>query len=267
MPALALPGPAQPSTPANNAVVSTVTPVLTGAGQSGTGLTFEFLISATSDPTVNTLYTSPWLSSPSLTVPGNFLHDGATYSWKIGTKDASGTAWSTVATFKVNLRLGDQPANPWDSAGGVKVNLANGNLLYSVSSAQLQTAGGPLGVTFTYNSKQSPYVLALPLSQGWSLSVDTQGSLAYQQLVVDGNDLVLVAPDGSTEEYQRPDSSTAAWAPVDDGQAVVTQNSAGQFVVTGQDGLTYLFDSGGRLRYDLKLWIGHLFEGAAYLPR
>jgi hypothetical protein len=195
-PALALPGPAQPITPANNAVVSTVTPTLTGGGQSGSGLSFQFMFSATDDPTVNTIWTSSWLSTPVLTVPGNFLRDGVTYSWKIGTKDVTGTVWSSVAKFTVNLRLGEQVANPFDSVAGVKVNLASGNLLFSVSSAQLQTVGGPLGVSFTYNSKQSPYVLQQPLPFGWGLSVDTQGSLMYQQIVTEGDYLVLVEPTG-----------------------------------------------------------------------
>ena len=252
LPALALPGPAQPITPVNSAVVGTISTTLTGGGQSGTGLTFQFKLSATDDPTTNTIWTSSWLGSPVAAVPGYYLHDGVTYSWKIGTKDASGEVWSSVAKFTVNLRLGEQVANPFDSLGGVKVNLATGNLLFSVSSAQVQTMGGPLGVSFTYNSKQSPYVPQTPLPFGWQLSVDTQGSLLYQQVVKDGDYLVLVDPSGATHPYQRSDANGNAWVPLDDDQATVTQlrdasNNITGFNVLGEDGLTYAFDAGGRL--------------------
>ena len=243
-PALALPGPAQPYKPDNIGVVTTLTPTLWGLGESGTGLSFQFLVSATDDPTVNTVWTSGWLPTALATVPVNLLRDGVTYAWKIGTKDSSGTVWSSVAKFTVNLRLGEQVANPFDSVGGVKVNLATGNLLFSVSSAQLQTVGGPLGVSFTYNSKQSPYVPQTPLPFGWGLSVDTQGSLMYEQIVTEGNYLVLVEPTGATHAYQNGGGN--AWLALDDDQAVVTQTSAG-FNVLGPDGLTYVFDTAGRL--------------------
>ena len=252
LPAFALPVAVQPYKPDNNGAVVTVTPTLIGAGAPTVGLSFQFLISATDDPTVNTLWTSPWIpTTPDTTVPGGYLRDGVTYSWKIGTKDVSGTVWSSVAKFTVNLRLGQQVANPFDSAGGVKVNLATGNLLVSVASAQLQTVGGPLGLSFTYNSKQSPYVPQTPLPFGWGMSVDAQGSLMYQQLVTEGNYLVLIEPTGATHRLseRRCDARLA----LDDDQAVVTttRNSSGTITgynVLGPDGLTYAFDDAGQLR-------------------
>ncbi|MET4158532.1 PA14 domain-containing protein [Agromyces sp. PvR057] len=82
------------------------------------------------------------------------LQDGTSYSWSVLTKDQyseSQTPW--VNRFTVNSRLGTTGPFPTDAAGPVAVNLASGNVSTSFSSPTVATAGGSMGVSFTYNSQ------------------------------------------------------------------------------------------------------------------
>ena len=64
-----------------------------------------------------------------------------------------------INDFRVNLRLGTSGPSPFDTAGPVAVNLANGNASLGFSSPTVSTLGGPMGLSFSYNSQQSPTVL------------------------------------------------------------------------------------------------------------
>jgi len=96
--------PPSPSSPAGGA---TITPGSGGALQptlaagnctSCTG--YQFQVSTRSEFGAY-VTTSPWLSSPSWTVPGGDLKAGATYYWRVIGRDQyqSSTAWSNSATF------------------------------------------------------------------------------------------------------------------------------------------------------------------------
>ena len=66
------------------------------------------------------------------------------------------TAMTTVEPtwknkIKIDLRVGSCPS-PTDSAGPVTVNLANGNVNLGFSSPTVNTVGGPMGLSFSYNS-------------------------------------------------------------------------------------------------------------------
>jgi len=54
----------------------------------------------------------------------------------------------------VNLRIGDAGPAPTDKVGAATVNLANGNLGVSFSSPTVSTLGGPMGMSFNYNSRK-----------------------------------------------------------------------------------------------------------------
>ena len=89
-------------------------------------------------------------------MPSASLQDGTTYSWTVLTKDVgyeveSTTPW--VATFSVNKRLGADTVSPTDGLGPVTVNLASGNAAVAFASPIVTTVGGPMGVSFTYNSQ------------------------------------------------------------------------------------------------------------------
>jgi hypothetical protein len=86
-------------------------------------------------------------------VPRGALADGTTYWWHVWTYD--GTAWhapSWVWSFRVDLGLGERPSQPLDDLGPVTVNLASGNVVAHASSPSLPTVGGPVGLSYTYNS-------------------------------------------------------------------------------------------------------------------
>jgi RHS repeat-associated protein len=242
------PVPAQPSEPAADAALTTITPTLRGLGHSdenGDSLQFLFRLSNTDNPDSGVVYESGWISSNQHKVPAGVLKDGVTYTWRIGTRDANWTSWSNPGKFKIDLLLGDQPAVPFDDVGPVRVNLANGNLVVQASSSTLNTVGGPLGLTWTYNSL-APAAVSPALPAGWSMSLDATQTLAYERIVSDTQSLVLIDATGAIHEYRRPDpdpfSTLKAWVPIDDDDATVSQNAAGQFVVRGVDGLVYLFD-------------------------
>ncbi|HET7487947.1 MAG TPA: PA14 domain-containing protein [Acidimicrobiales bacterium] len=142
--------------PPGGSTVMTTTPTLSASGGSdddGDQLSYLFRVSDTSDPEVGRVIDSGWQSTPSWPVPAGSLEDGVTYSWKVATWDGHLGGWSWATTFKVNLRLGDQGASPYDSVGGLRVNLANGNLSVAGASPTFPTVGGPVGVSYAYNSQ------------------------------------------------------------------------------------------------------------------
>jgi RHS repeat-associated protein len=96
---------------------------------------------------------SNWIAPTFYDVPAGALRDGVTYYWHVWTFD--GTIWTMppwVRSFTVNLGLGGRGSQPHDDVGPLSVNLASGNLSTTVSSPGLATAGGPVGVSYTYNS-------------------------------------------------------------------------------------------------------------------
>jgi RHS repeat-associated protein len=146
----------EPSSPADEAIVMTDQPILTGspgADADGETLSYWFRVTTNPDGVTGSIVNSGGVASPSWTVPANSLIDGLTYYWKVYTNDGHGWLPSSVRSFKVNMRLGRQDVSPMDAAGPVDVNLANGNLLYRTSSPSVDTAAGPLGVDFAYNSR------------------------------------------------------------------------------------------------------------------
>lgn len=250
-----------PEAPANGTTIATLTPTLKADPHNGDPLdatTYWFKVGTSSSFAPETiLYDSGWFANPGqhpfAPMPSNKLVDGGTYWWEVLTRDGDGhyaDQYSTPATFKVNLRLGEQPASPWDRIGPVSVNLATGNLLTTVNSATLPTEGGPLGVSFVYNSRTPTVMAGSALPAGWSVSVDTDAALSYDHLAVNGPTLTLVEPTGATHPYQQTSSVAGAksWTALDDDDAVVTQNGDESYTVFAHDGLTYRFDAGGHLQ-------------------
>lgn len=89
------------------------------------------------------------------TVPPGSLADGVTYSWHVWTWDTA-VAWvkpDWVRSFIVDLHLGAGDALPTDALGPVQVNLASGNAVVGASSPGFAAVGGPVGLTYTYNSR------------------------------------------------------------------------------------------------------------------
>jgi RHS repeat-associated core domain len=157
-----LPDQAVPTAPADQAVVSTVTPTLSVAPMTdpdpGDSVRANFSVS-TGPGGSGQVVQSGWLpyGQTSWTPPDGTLQDGVTYYWNVGTNDGCfcATTPNWTRTFKVDLRLGARGPLPYDTAGPVTVNLSNGNAVTAISSPSYTTAGGSIGATYTYNS-QSP---------------------------------------------------------------------------------------------------------------
>jgi large repetitive protein len=92
--------------------------------------------------------------TPAWTVPAGVLQDGVVYRWSVVIDDGYDKAWSWVNTFRYTSRLGEAGPSPTDAVGGVTVNLASGNANVSFASPTVSTLGGPMGLSFSYNSQQ-----------------------------------------------------------------------------------------------------------------
>ncbi|SDZ41428.1 PA14 domain-containing protein [Herbiconiux ginsengi] len=141
---------------ADKAVISTTQPTLVAsvpANPDGRPLTYQFKVTTGTDAKTGGIVSSGWLDSPSWPVPADYLIDGNSYSWTVITKDdktESGVTWSR--RFTINQRITSPGPAPTDTTGPVAVNLANGNANVSFASPTVATAGGPMGMSFTYNS-------------------------------------------------------------------------------------------------------------------
>ncbi|QWT24383.1 hypothetical protein KPL76_02965 [Subtercola sp. PAMC28395] len=151
------------ATPIDKAVVVTTQPMLSVAPAThpnGLAFQYQFRVTTGSDATMGQVVSSSWLTfaagvTPSWTPPdATSLQDGGTYSWTVLTKDSAGTFgpfW--VNKFSVNKRIGAGGPSPTDTAGPVTVNLANGNVNMQFTSPTVATVGGPMGMSFSYNSQ------------------------------------------------------------------------------------------------------------------
>lgn len=148
--------------------ITTLTPQLQidGIGDSDAvnagPMKFRFKIATGSDGKSGAVVTSGWLvpdaatGKVSWTVPAGTLQDGGVYTWVAQSHDGQDpnvfNTWKR--TIKVDLRLGSSGPSPFETAGPVTVNLANGNANLSFASPTVQTLGGPMGMSFAYNSQE-----------------------------------------------------------------------------------------------------------------
>lgn len=147
--------------PLTGAVVTNLTPTFTTGTVTdinGDPVKYQFRIATGTDAKSGAVISSGWQSSTSWQVPSGTLQDGVAYSWVVLTSDGIDYYLSPqwVSKFKVNLRLGASGPSPYDSAGPVTVNLANGNVLLNFTSPIVSTVGGAMGMAFSYSSQQSP---------------------------------------------------------------------------------------------------------------
>lgn len=167
MPAI---GPASPGATVTEAVpaVTTLTPTLqvdhvADADATGGSMSYEFKLATGSDAKSGAVVTLGWITpgadgKAKWTVPAGALQDGGVYSWTVASRDGQDTnrfnQW--VKRFRTDLRLGSSGPSPFDTAGPVTTNLANGNATVSFASPTVDTLGGPMGMAFTYNSQEVP---------------------------------------------------------------------------------------------------------------
>ncbi|MGI8686072.1 MAG: PA14 domain-containing protein [Acidimicrobiales bacterium] len=391
------PTPSEPTAPASGVTVMTDQPTLTSTTSTdpdGSPVTYWYRMSTNPDALTGATVNSGWISSPSWTPPPGVLVDGATYYWQVYSFDGLQLTVQTtpIRKLKVDQRLGDAAVSPTDAVGPVSVNLANGNAVVHAASPAFDTVGGPMGLSYTYNSKApeqfgllgtyesvsngasermirkdhqidfnwpgapgpslpaedfkvtwtgyvtvpyqsnawsfgamhddgvkitvagsvvldtagvsasgefgspvtlganqtvpiridyreqigsayiqlrvaGPYNGLLPaswlstsppaLSQGWTLSTDTGGTLAYNQLVIVGNDLVLLDPSGEPHGFTFTGSTadlvnSFTWAPAEAGDGMISMSfdtilNKWLYVAHGEDGVEYSFNIAGQL--------------------
>jgi RHS repeat-associated protein len=121
----------------------------------GDPVSYQFQVATGADGISGALTNSGWLTTPSWQVPTGTVQDGGAYTWTVTTKDGIDiTPPAFVNRLTVNLRIGESGPAPTDTAGPVTVNLANGNVGLRFASPTVNTVGGPMGLSFSYNSLQ-----------------------------------------------------------------------------------------------------------------
>jgi hypothetical protein len=150
------------STPADSAVVESLTPTLTvptaGTDANGNPLTYQFRVATGNDGMSGQVVASPVFPATSTfplswQVPAGVLQDGGAYTWTVLVNDGFGAVKPWFSRFTVDLRVTNPGPAPTDTAGPVTVNLANGNVSASFTSPTVNTVGGPMGLSFNYNSQ------------------------------------------------------------------------------------------------------------------
>lgn len=162
--------------PADGSVITTPTPILSAnrTTDPDPGDTVRYWFRATTQADAETgakVVDSGWLTSTPpgtscpddkicFPVPDGAFADGQRYWWHVITWDGvidgpSGSygypnwSWS----LHVNMHLGAEPAAPVDQFGPARVNLASGNLMVGHDSPAYPVLGGPMGLSFAYNSQ------------------------------------------------------------------------------------------------------------------
>jgi len=191
-------------TPHDGEVVSTLAPTFTAPTvtdpDGDTLVQYNFRLATGSDGKSGNVTTSGWMTAPSSgpvtwSPPAGTLQDGGAYTLAVLTQDGidqyADPSW--VTHFTVNLRIGAAGPSPIDAAGPATVNLANGNVNLSFSSPTVSTLGGPMGLSFAYNSLQAPNKF-----QGLNASYYnalTPGQTSTTTFVIDGKSPVLFRTD------------------------------------------------------------------------
>lgn len=147
--------PPTPQAPSDGAQVATYAPTLQVVNQ-GAGTTYRFTVTAAGTP----IATSPWLATPSWTVPVGVLGGGGEYGWyALAREGGASSVASPTRKFKTDAQQlgarGYYPMGSFALGGGVggAVNVATGNLTVSQADVSLPTVADPFVVSRTYNSR------------------------------------------------------------------------------------------------------------------
>ena len=183
------------------------------------------------------------VAATSWQVPVGLLRDGTTYFWHAFSYDGRNYSLPSPAQpLRTDLRLGAHDPSPYDSAGPVTVNLANGNLVFGPDLPQVPTVGGALSVSLVYNSQAGPGAAGgSGLSRGWTISGGDAGFTAVHQSG-DGSVTVTDAT-GALSRFTRTNALGGFWAyaPPDDLPDAVLSGGPGAWTLHDGDGSTYVF--------------------------
>jgi RHS repeat-associated protein len=119
-----------------------------------TPLKYEMLVSTSSNGSGGVV-ASGLMDSVQWTVPDGILQDGTTYYVQARSYDpitGSGSSWGTSVSFRIDMRIGKDKTQTYDTLGPVTVDLATGNLSTGAASHTSAALGGSMGVSLDYNS-------------------------------------------------------------------------------------------------------------------
>jgi RHS repeat-associated protein len=152
-----------PNTPPN----FTITPYADGDGD---GVAYRLVVRE--QGSAGALWRSEWTTETTSTSsivftlpPSAPLQAGVGYEWSAEARDSTSrfhwyyfqgapcTAASSFRAASFDDRLGASGPSPMQNLGPVTVNLATGNLTTAVSTPQVSTLGGSMGVSMSYNSR------------------------------------------------------------------------------------------------------------------
>lgn len=156
-----------PASPPDDSVLTSTRPTLSTSpvtDPDGDGVRYFFRISQSADAQGGGLVDSGWITATSWTPPEGALSDGIKYYWTVSARDDitywAQSGWSTPRSLRIDLGLGEKGSRPYDRVGPAGVNLSNGNVVLSTSSPSVNTLGGPIGLSYSYNS-QAPSIAGL----------------------------------------------------------------------------------------------------------
>ncbi|HEX7963938.1 MAG TPA: PA14 domain-containing protein [Candidatus Saccharimonadales bacterium] len=130
-----------------------VTPVTDDSSENDV-VQYMFQVATGSDGFTGTIVNSGVISAPQWTVPDGVLQDGTTYYLRAYACDYVCGTPSAAVPFKIDMRLGKDNTQTYDTLGPLNVDLATGNLTTSTASHTSSALGGSLGVTLDYNSPE-----------------------------------------------------------------------------------------------------------------
>lgn len=103
---------------------------------------------------------------------------------------------------------------------------------------------GPTGRGLVDNTHLS--TKGKPLSRGWNLSADPDGTLAYERLTLRQNgDVIIYDGDGSSHLFAQTGNS---YKPPAGQDSLLIRNTDGTYTLTGADGRIYVFNLDGTLK-------------------
>ncbi len=234
--------------PADGAVLPTVTPVLAASWSRQNPNLVAYSFQVAGDSGFNTIVaSSDWLpSTDTWTVSPGVLQDGRTYYWRIrATNGTRTTAYSTAQSFSIKLpKLGSASYWPMWSHGALAVNAATGNLVVSLPGPAYPTSTGSMGASVSFNSTQT---LDRGLGAGWTLVTgDSSGSPPVQ--LIDHNMLgstarfdaaEVVYPDGGSSFFNHVGDTNSYLAEPGDGSLLTKNGDGGWTLIDGSSIYTF----------------------------
>jgi RHS repeat-associated protein len=192
------------------------------------------------------------------TVPTNFMAKLSTYftaptagSYQFGVSGDDGTRLYTNDILQVDKwASGGAPIGT--TAWGAAVTLAAGQSI--PLRGEMYNLGGPASLTMYVRTNGVDQIIPTTmvastvngLTNGWQMSIDADGNLAYDYAQLNQSSIVFYDASGLKKEYKL-DPLKNAYQPPEGEQGIVTKNANNTITLQEADGRVYVFGADGRL--------------------